>query len=136
MITGNIVKNFTLKEMSNNESKEDIKLIITPEVVKFAQMIQELRDYYKKPMLVNSWYRTEFFNKKIGGSSNSLHIDGTAVDIKTTDYIKLSERWKLICRKHNKIGSVNLYDTFMHFSIGDEKFGVKGFITRDYRSVK
>ena len=136
MIKGNIVKNFTLDEMANNQANETVKLIITPEVVKFAQMVQELRDFYKKPMQVNSWYRTEFYNKQVGGSKNSLHLDGLAVDIATTDYIKLAERWKIICRKHQRVGGVNLYDTFMHFSIGEEKFGVKGFITRDYRGGK
>jgi len=46
MIDGRIVKNFSLKEMSNNETDEDIKLVLTPEVVEHAQMMQELRNWY------------------------------------------------------------------------------------------
>ena len=42
MVDGRIVKNFSLKEMSNNEADEDIKLILTPEVVEHAFMMQRL----------------------------------------------------------------------------------------------
>ena len=132
-MTGRIVKNFSLEEMSNSEAKEGIKLVLTPEVVEFAQMVQELRDFYGKPMNVNSWYRTESFNKSCDGDANSIHLNGRAVDIAVTDYENLTLAWRLICQLHNKIGGVNYYPTFMHFDNYEDKFGYKTFQIRDYR---
>lgn len=133
MIDGRIVKNFSLKEMSNNQATEDIKLVLTPEVVEFAQMMQELRDFYGKPMKVNSWYRTPKFNASIGGDPKSIHLDGRAADIAVTDYHDLTVAWRTICQIHNKIGGVNYYKTFMHFDNFEDKFGHKEFQIRDYR---
>lgn len=42
---GRIVKNFSLAEMTNKQAKDEIKLVATPEVIEFAQMMQELRDW-------------------------------------------------------------------------------------------
>ena len=42
MIDGRIVKNFSLTEMTNNEADDDVKLVITPELVEHAFMIMEL----------------------------------------------------------------------------------------------
>lgn len=136
MYDGKIVKNFSLREMSNSEAKEVCTLVLTPEMVLFAQMIQELRNFYSKPMNVNSWYRTSTYNKKCGGSSNSCHLDGRAVDLSVTDYVRLTNAWKAICKKYNKIGGVNYYDTFMHFDDYEDKFGSKVFVIRDLRKEK
>lgn len=133
MIDGRIVKNFSLEEMSNTMASEDIKLVLTPEVVEFAQMIQELRNFHGKPMNVNSWYRTPKFNLSIGGDPKSIHLDGRAADIAVTDYENLTIAWQVICSIHGKIGGVNYYPAFMHFDNYEDKFGHKTFQIRDYR---
>lgn len=119
MIDGRIVKNFSLKEMSNNLAKEDIKLVLTPEVTRQALMMQELRDWYGKPMEVNSWYRTLGFNNSVGGDPNSCHLDGIAIDIGLN--IIDSERkqfiavWKSICIRYGVIGGISIYEWGLHF---------------------
>lgn len=45
-------------------------------------LLNKVRDAHGKPMIINSGYRCEKHNKKIGGSSNSAHTRGLAVDIK------------------------------------------------------
>lgn len=135
-IEGRIVKNFSFKEMSNNEADEDIKLILTPEVVEHAQMMQELRDWYGKPLNVSSWYRTATFNKKCGGASNSAHLDGRATDINNIPeslYNDFITAWQVICSIHNKVGGVELYDWGMHFDSYSDKFGSTKFRLKDNR---
>lgn len=134
MITGRLVKNFSLDEMSDH-SKGQPQLIITPEVVEFAQMVQELRDWYKHPLKVNSWFRTEFLNNLCDGDPKSLHLDGLAVDIDIYADNKLIQKWQDICKKHNKIGGINRYMSFTHLSIAEQKFGHKKFIVRDERML-
>ena len=44
-------------------------------------MLDAVRKQYGKPIKINSGYRTEARNKKIGGVLNSSHLRGLAVDI-------------------------------------------------------
>jgi uncharacterized protein YcbK (DUF882 family) len=137
-IDGRIVKNFSLKEMSNNEADEDIKLILTPEVVEHAQMMQELRDWYGKPLNVSSWYRTKKYNAEMKprGASNSAHLDGRATDINNIPeslYNDFITAWQVICSNHGKIGGVELYPWGMHFDSHSDKFGSTKFRLKDNR---
>lgn len=132
-IVGRLVKNFSLDEMMNDESKEPIQLVLTPEVVEFAQMMQELRDRYKKPINVSSWYRTRTFNNMVGGYSASLHLIGRACDILHTDYKWFTNNWLDICKRHNKTGGINYYNNYIHLDNNEDAYGHKEFVIRDYR---
>lgn len=75
----NISKNFKLREFAckdgSNLVKVDSELLVK---------LQKLRDRIKKPIIITSGYRTESHNKKVGGSKNSQHLYGKAVDIKVS----------------------------------------------------
>jgi len=51
----------------------------------FLHMLDAARKIYGKPMRVNSGYRTETHNKKVGGVSSSSHLKGLAADISCKD---------------------------------------------------
>lgn len=136
---GRITKNFTLAEMTNKQAAETVKLVLTPEAVEHAQMMQELRDCYGKPLEVSSWYRTKAFNKKVGGASNSAHLDGRATDInnintKDSEAVKrFTHWWQAICTAHGKVGGVEVYKWGMHFDSYSDKFGYRTFRYHDNR---
>jgi hypothetical protein len=44
-------------------------------------IFQPIRDHFGKPIFVSSAYRSEKLNKAIGGSANSQHCRGEALDI-------------------------------------------------------
>ena len=134
---GRIVKNFSLAEMTNKQAKDNIKLVLTPEVVEHAQMMQELRDYYG-PLTVSSWYRTPSFNRRpeVRGASNSAHLDGRATDITNITASRFEEMahvWRSICINHGKVGGVEFYDWGVHFDSHSDKFGFKTFRVVDNR---
>jgi len=135
--SGAMFKNFSLSEMTNKQAKDEIKLVLTPEVVEFAEMMQELRDWYGKPMTVSSWYRTKSFNASLKGSSPvSAHLDGRACDIANIPKDRFDDfiiAWQVICSIHNKVGGVNLYSWGLHFTDYEDKFGNKVFQIRDKR---
>lgn len=135
-----ITKNFTFGELANNQAKEDVKAIFNDDIALFATMIQELRNWYNKPMKVNSWYRTSSFNKSCGGASNSLHLHGLALDwgVKHTQqqHTHVQNKWAEICAAHGVIGGINHYTNGYHLSIHEEIFGNKAFTVRDYRGKK
>lgn len=133
---GRIVKNFSLTEMANTKAAENIKLVLSPACVEHANMMQELRDWYGKPLNVSSWYRTKSFNKSCNGSKNSAHLDGLATDINNIPeslYDEFTTAWQVICANHNKIGGVNYYKWGMHFCSDEGRFGNEKFTIRDYR---
>lgn len=127
MQKGRIVKSFTLKEM--NCTDDDL----TPEITIFAQMVQEFRDWYNTPIKVNSWKRNIAENKKCGGSKNSAHLDGRALDARLIITDTGISKWQDICLKFGKIGGINRYKTWTHFTDYEDKFGNKSFVIRDYR---
>ena len=88
------VKEYSLKRDGNQKVSADFrvrefrckdgsdKILLSPETVK---IIQSVRDYFGKPVTINSAYRTPQYNKKVGGASNSQHVKGTACDIAVKD---------------------------------------------------
>ena len=77
------VKEYSLKRDGNQKVSADFrvrefrckdgsdKILLSPETVK---IIQSVRDYFGKPVTINSAYRTPQYNKKVGGASNSQHV--------------------------------------------------------------
>lgn len=139
---GRLVPNFSLEEMANNLTKAIIKLLLTPEVVRHALMMQVLRDWWKRPMTVNSWYREEAYNKEVGGDPHSCHLDGIATDIAlphlTEEQIKMFiNKWKKICIKYGVIGGISIYHWGLHFDSNNtaDRYGHvnKNFRITDFR---
>lgn len=83
----NLTKNFTLEELTKTAQKADNTP--TPEAKKHlqetAEMLQSLRDFYGKPISINSGYRSPAVNKLVGGSNTSAHSRGYAADTKPSD---------------------------------------------------
>lgn len=93
-------------------------------VQELAKNLQVLRDSLKKPITVNSGYRTESYNKKVGGSSNSQHVVGKAADIavsQTSPTAVKAEIEKLIAAGRMKQGGIGLYGTFVHYDVRGTK---------------
>ena len=123
MITGRVVKNFTIDDMMC----KDGTLIITPESIEHAQRLQKFRDWYNRAMNVNSWYRSPTYNKKVGGSPKSQHMQAIATDIDLPDeYFKMDKvrkqlflnniksKWEELCKKDGLGGGVGWYSEFYH----------------------
>ena len=46
------------------------------------EVLQPLREYVGKPIIVNSGYRTKEVNRLVGGVKNSQHLTGEAADLR------------------------------------------------------
>ena len=51
---------------------------------KFMEKLECLRECYDRPMIITSGYRSQAHNSAIGGSPNSAHVQGRAVDVAVT----------------------------------------------------
>jgi len=82
-------KNFSLHEMEKSSTAlrlgivNDVPNKKTIEKLRFLCMnvLQLVRERFKKPVKVNSGYRCHALNKAIGGSRTSQHRKGEAADI-------------------------------------------------------
>lgn len=80
-------------------------------------LLNKVREAYGKPMIVNSGYRCEKHNKKVGGSSNSAHTRGLAVDIKCEASV---DRYLLLPLFYS-VGfkRIGVYDKWIHVDVDE-----------------
>lgn len=74
-----ISANFTVREFACKDGSDTI--LIDDALVK---LLQQIRTWAGAAVKINSAYRTEAYNKKVGGTSGSRHVKGQAADIVVT----------------------------------------------------
>jgi len=118
-----MTKNFSKEEFDCNDGSE-MPINIYHNMIKVANQLQVLRDELKKPIHINSAYRSEDYNKQIGGVKNSQHIMGRAADIAIKgmtpiEVSKVIER--LISNGDMLQGGIGIYSSFVHYDIRGER---------------
>jgi hypothetical protein len=83
-----ISKHITLKEGTHSETATRLKIDNTPSAEVLANMklvaekcFEPLREWYGKPITINSFYRSPALNKAVKGAKNSDHVKGMAIDL-------------------------------------------------------
>ena len=86
---------------------------------KLLEMIDEVREIYGKPIRINSGYRTEAHNRKVGGVDSSSHLKGLAIDVAC---VRSDNRFKMLTALievgFNRIGVAG---SFIHVDIDKDK---------------
>lgn len=112
-----LTKNFKLSEFQSKD-KAPMPHDVYLNIVKLAGQLQILRKHLKKPIKINSAYRSPAHNAKVGGVPNSQHVFGKAADIVVKG---LSPRMvyaaieQLISDGDMSQGGLGLYDSFVHY---------------------
>ena len=82
------MKYFTIEEMTKSSTATAKHIDNTPNqtaidnLTKLIEIVLDpLREWYGKPIRVNSGYRCKVLNKAVGGSKTSDHMNGCAADI-------------------------------------------------------
>lgn len=110
-----VADNFRVREFACKDGSDTV--FVSPEL---AKVLQEIRNHFGKPVTINSGYRTESYNKKIGGAAYSQHKYGTAADIMVSgtaprDVARYAETvlgsW----------GGIGLYAGFVHVDVRNTK---------------
>jgi len=123
MNNNQLTTNFHLREFKCNDGTE-VPCELLANVGVLAAQLQVLRDYTGAAIYINSAYRTEDYNKKIGGANESQHLLAKASDITTKMHTpkqlaKIVE--KLIKEGKMKIGGIGIYPGFLHIDTRDIK---------------
>lgn len=85
-----ISKHITVKEATQSATATRLKIDNTPSAEVLANMklvaekcFEPLREWYGKPITINSFYRSPALNKAVKGSKTSDHVKGMAIDLDT-----------------------------------------------------
>jgi uncharacterized protein YcbK (DUF882 family) len=76
-----------------------------------VRILEEIRDHFDRPVIVNSGCRCAFYNSTVGGSKNSMHVKGRAADI-TVEGVPPDVVAELADQMD--VGGRGKYDTFTH----------------------
>lgn len=140
-----LTENFSLDEFCQGHASGCLQISFDERFLQFVYCLQEFRTWYGRPININSGYRTPWFNKSVGGSSNSSHLYGLAVDFNyPIEYRSMSTsrkkeflenvrlKWARLSRKYGYAAQTNYYDDRFHLGWSlDDKYS---FI--DYREEK
>lgn len=137
-------ENFRVREFRCNDGSDAIK--ICQETV---NKLQAARDYFGKPVHINSAYRTPAYNASpaVNGAPKSQHVVGTACDIRI-DGVPPKAVASFFEAKYPNSG-IGLYGTFVHIdsrgskSYWDQRSGKQvvvssfklGKLYEDYKAV-
>ena len=82
-----MAKYFTVAEMLKSETAEKNQINNTPSVEvqqnieELLEVLDDLREFYGKPIKITSGFRCTELNKLVGGSPTSAHVIGYAADL-------------------------------------------------------
>jgi GH25 family lysozyme M1 (1,4-beta-N-acetylmuramidase)/uncharacterized protein YcbK (DUF882 family) len=121
-----ISENFKVKEFRCKDGSDKI-LIDTDFVV---NKLQKIREHFSAPVTINSAYRTESYNKKVGGAKSSYHMKGQAFDIVVKGKTPLE-----VARFAQTIGITGIiqYNTFVHVDSRPTKYWARNDNGKIYR---
>jgi zinc D-Ala-D-Ala carboxypeptidase len=84
----NISKHITLKEATHSNKAIALGIENIPNEKHLVNMklvaekcFEPLREWYQKPIKINSFFRNPTTNRAIGGSATSDHMNGCAIDL-------------------------------------------------------
>lgn len=85
-----------------------------------VQLLESIRTYYKRPVVIRSGYRTPSYNAQIGGARYSQHMFGTAADLSVVgvspDAVAAYAETLI-----PDSGGIGIYSTFTHVDVREKK---------------
>lgn len=115
--------NFTLQELIESDTAVRMSIDNTPsplvlEALKAtANGLEGVRSLLNAPMYISSGYRSYALNKAIGGSPNSDHLDGWAVDFTAPRFGTPQQICKVIANAYSIMFSQCIYEgRWVHIS--------------------
>lgn len=83
-----LTEHFTLEELTRSATAEIERIDNTPDKtstdnleILARNVLEPARQELKRPLIINSGYRSATLNKAVGGKTNSYHLTGQAADI-------------------------------------------------------
>lgn len=124
----NLTDNFKVREFACKDGSDVVFINCMIPVI-----CQAVRNWFGVAFTPNSAYRTESHNKAVGGSTNSYHLTGRAVDIPTPKGHTVEELHSFLDKLLGNSCEIGLYSWGCHVAITDTK---KRFTDSSYKGKK
>lgn len=107
--------NFKVKEFRCKDGSDQI--LIDVDLVR--DKLQAIRDHFAAPVTINSAYRTQTYNIKVGGAAKSYHFTGQAFDIVVKGHTPAE-----VARYAQSLGinGIIQYNSFVHVDLREGKY--------------
>lgn len=130
LLSRKVSKYFTLREVLQYDSGRriapltQITLGVLANLQRLCSAMDSVREFYGRPIIVNSCFRTPEWNKQLDGSAtNSQHLLGKAMDVKVQGITPQKVQQDFNSKWQGGLGS---YKDFTHFDIRGTKARWKG----------
>lgn len=118
---------FNIKEMTKSQTAKLYHIDNTPtkEIVenlkKVMYILDIVRVYIGKPIIINSGYRCKKLNEMVGGVQNSMHTKGLAADFRTREKEDINIMFEFLKKNQEKLKIIELlnYKTFIHIGVSE-----------------
>lgn len=117
---------FSFREMCKTNCKEDNYPQTMEQVGNLCALVSfldEVRAEFGEPIVVNSGYRSDIVNQKVGGVRTSLHLQGRAADIRPLYengreyYNELQRLYEILHQRKDETSELIRYKEFIHVAI-------------------
>ena len=120
-------KNFSPEEFFHSDTAErhnidnsTDSIVILSDLCTTADKIQEIRDFLGHPIRITSGYRCSELNDLVGGSKNSQHMEGQAVDFICFKFGTPEDIVRAIKKEGIEVDQCLIEKTWVHLSIKDK----------------
>lgn len=118
---------FNIKEMTESQTAKVYHIDNTPDekvignLKKVMYILDMIRTYIGKPILINSGYRCQKLNNIVGGVQNSMHTKGLAADFRTGEKEDIDTMFKFLRKNQKNFKIIELinYKTFIHMGVSE-----------------
>lgn len=118
-----LTKHFTLQELTHSDIAQRHSLDntpskdIIPNLIRVAELLEDVRALFNKPIIVNSGYRSVAVNSLLGSKPTSQHCIGCAADIRISG-LTPDEIVKGISKSNIQYDQlIREFDSWVHISI-------------------
>lgn len=119
---------FTIEEMKKSQTAKLYHIDNTPtekvieNLKKVMYILDMVRIYIGKPILINSGYRCEKLNEMVGGVQKSMHTKGLAADFRTREKEDINIMFEFLKKNQKDFKIIELinYKTFIHMGVSDK----------------
>ena len=107
--------NFKVSEFACKDGSDTVFISLG-----LVSVLQQIRDHFEKPVIINSAYRNDAYNKKVGGADYSQHKYGMAADIHINGVspATIAEFVETIMPNS---GGIGIYNSFVHVDVRTDR---------------
>jgi uncharacterized protein YcbK (DUF882 family) len=122
-----LTKHFTLQELTHSDIAKRHSLDNTPDkkiipnLIRVAELLEDVRALFNKPIIVNSGYRSVAVNSLLGSKPTSQHCIGCAADIRISGLTPDQIVNKIIKSDIQYDQVIREFDSWVHISIPRDK---------------